>query len=124
MPPNQAPRQTSRGRTGRGRPVKSVKGAQHAWEGNNEVGKGEITIRDTTPPNELVFDLHMIKPFEGRNVATLRLGAADDFTKVTWMLDDTHTPVHKTMTLFVNLDHMIGNDFETGLVRLKSVAEK
>lgn len=102
----------------------SGKGAHYAWEGNKEVGKGEITIRDTTPPNKPVFDLHMIKPFEGRNVATFSLGAAGDSTKVTWMLDDTHTLVHKTMTLFVNLDQMIGKDFETGLVRLKSVAEK
>lgn len=102
----------------------SGKGAQYAWEGNKEVGKGEITISDTTPPNKLVFDLHMISPFEGRNVATISLTAAGESTKVTWALDDKHKLMHKTMTLFLNLDNMIGKDFETGLVKLKAIAEK
>jgi len=102
----------------------SGKGAHYAWEGNKDVGKGEISISDTTPPSKLVFDLHMIAPFEARHVATFSLAAAGDSTKVTWSLDDKHGLLHKTMTLFLNLDHMIGKDFEVGLARLKTVAEK
>jgi hypothetical protein len=32
--------------------------------------------------------------------------------------------MQKTIALFVNLDNLIGRDFEVGLARLKTVAEK
>jgi carbon monoxide dehydrogenase subunit G len=102
----------------------SGKGAHYAWTGNKKVGQGEITITDTTPPNQLVFDLHMIKPFEGRNVATFSLIESGDSTKVTWGLDDKHTLKLKVITLFLNLDQVIGKDFEVGLTRLKALVEK
>jgi uncharacterized protein YndB with AHSA1/START domain len=102
----------------------SGKGAHFAWEGNKEAGKGEITISDTIPPNKLMFDLHMIKPFEGRNVAAISLNALGDSTNVTWSLDDKHNLMLKTMSLFLNLDNTIGKDFNVGLTRLKAIAEK
>lgn len=102
----------------------SGKGARYAWEGNSDVGQGEITLADSTPPTKLVFDLHMMKPFEGRNVAAFSLAAAGDATQVTWSLDDKHNLFLKTLTLFMNMDSMIGKDFEAGLARLKAVVEK
>lgn len=102
----------------------SGKGAMYAWEGNKEVGRGEITITDTTPPKEIVMALHMIQPFEGRNHVVFSLDTKGDATTVTWMLEDKHTYFMKVMSLFLNLDRMIGGDFETGLARLKAVAEK
>jgi hypothetical protein len=102
----------------------SGKGAHYAWEGNKAVGKGEITITDTAPPNTLVLDLHMIKPFEARNVATFKINASGDATTVTWSIDDKHTLMLKTVSLFMDLDKTIGKDFEVGLARLKAIAEK
>jgi carbon monoxide dehydrogenase subunit G len=102
----------------------SGKGAHYAWVGNKDVGQGEITLVDTTPPNKLVFDLHMIKPFEGRNVAAFSLAPEAGATRVTWSLDDKHTLFLKTLTLFMNMDKMIGKDFEVGLARLKELSEK
>jgi hypothetical protein len=99
-------------------------GAHYAWEGNKQVGQGEISIRETLPPNLLVFDLHMIKPFEGRNVATFSLDPDGDATRVTWSLDDKHKLTHKIMSIFLNLDHMIGKDFAVGLDRLKALVEQ
>ena len=53
----------------------SGKGAVYVWEGNSEVGKGEISITDATPSSRIAFDLHMIKPFEARNVVVFTLKA-------------------------------------------------
>jgi len=102
----------------------SGKGAHYAWEGNKEVGQGEITITDTTPPSEIELELHMIKPFEGRNHVVFSITAAGDITTVTWMLEDQHTYFLKLLSMFINMDKMIGKDFETGLARLKTLAEK
>ena len=102
-------------------------GARYAWEGNKNVGQGEISIREAQPPHKLVFDLHMIKPFEGRNVAAFTLepqsGGNTTTTRVTWSLDDKHKLLHKTMSIFLNLDNMIGKDFAQGLVQLKTLVE-
>lgn len=102
----------------------SGKGAHYAWEGNKDVGQGEITITDTTPPREIDMELHMIKPFEGRNHVVFSIEAAGDSTKVTWALEDQHTYFLKILSMFINMDKMIGNDFEVGLAKLKAVAEK
>ncbi|MBU0621279.1 MAG: SRPBCC family protein [Gammaproteobacteria bacterium] len=100
------------------------KGAHYAWEGNKEVGQGEIAITDTTPPKEIEMELHMIKPFEGRNHVVFSIDAAGSGTQVTWVLEDQHTYFLKVLSMFINMDKMIGNDFETGLARLKVAAEK
>lgn len=102
----------------------SGKGAMYAWEGNKDVGRGEITITDTTPPKEIVMALHMIAPFEGRNHVVLSFDAKGDSTKVTWALEDQHTYLLKIISTFLNLDRMIGGDFEVGLAKLKAAAEK
>ena len=102
----------------------SGKGATYAWEGNKDVGKGDIAITESSPPARIAFDLHMIEPFEGRNHVVFALNAAGDSTNVTWSLDDTQAYFVRLMGVFVNMDKMIGKDFETGLARLKSVAEK
>lgn len=99
-------------------------GAHFAWVGDKRVGQGELTIRESRPPYRQVMDLHMIKPFEGRSVATLTLTPEAGATRVTWSLDDTHSLVLKVMTLFINMDTMIGTDFEVGLVRLKALVEQ
>lgn len=99
-------------------------GAGYDWAGNGQVGQGSIDIVQTTPPTLLVLDLHMIKPFEARNRVEFRLEAQAETTKVTWYMQGKSNLVAKVMGLFVNMDHMVGKDFETGLQRLKVLAEK
>lgn len=57
-------------------------GASYAWEGNGEVGKGEVSITESVPPSKVVFDLHMIKPLEGRNRVVFTLETNGDSTNV------------------------------------------
>jgi uncharacterized protein YndB with AHSA1/START domain len=102
----------------------SGKGATYAWEGNKDVGKGEIAITESEPNSRIAFDLHMITPFEGHNHVVFALKAAGDTTTVTWILEDHHSYFLKLMCVFINMDRMIGKDFETGLARLKTLAEK
>ena len=102
----------------------SGKGAAYAWEGNKDVGKGDIAITESIPASRITFDLHMIEPFEGRNVATFTLQPAGDSTRVTWSLDDKQKFMVKLIGIFMNMDKMIGKDFEAGLAKLKIVSEK
>lgn len=99
-------------------------GAAYAWEGNKEVGKGEISITSATPPNKIGLDLHMIEPFEGRNVVVFTLNTTGDATQVTWGMDGKQNFIVKVMGLFFSMNKMVGKDFEVGLAKLKTVAEK
>ncbi|MBA4382741.1 MAG: polyketide cyclase [Sideroxydans sp.] len=99
------------------------KGATYAWEGNSDVGQGDITITDANAPNKVVLDLHMIKPFEARNVVVFTIESAGESTRVTWGMDGTNNMISKVMGLFFNMDNMIGKDFEVGLAKMKTVTE-
>jgi len=100
------------------------KGATYAWEGNSDVGKGEIHITDTAMPNRIALDLHMIKPFEARNDVVFSLTPEGNGTKVVWAMDGKNNLVGKMMGVFMDMDKMVGGDFEKGLANLKRVAER
>jgi uncharacterized protein YndB with AHSA1/START domain len=102
----------------------SGKGATYAWEGNKEVGQGNITITDTATPNKVVLDLNFIRPFEGaHNLVVFTLDSSGDFTKVMWAMDGESHFMFKVMGLFIDMDNMIGKDFAAGLAKMKIVAE-
>ena len=100
------------------------KGAAYAWQGNSKVGEGRMEILDDPPPSKVVIKLDFIKPFEGHNTATFLLVPKGDVTDVTWTMDGPSPFVAKLMGVFMNMDKMIGNDFEAGLANLKAAAEK
>lgn len=100
------------------------KGATYAWEGNKDVGKGEIAITDSMVPGRVEFELHMIAPFEGRNRVVFTLRPQADGTQVMWAMDGNNSFPGKLIGLFMDMDKMIGKDFEAGLTKLKTVAEK
>jgi uncharacterized protein YndB with AHSA1/START domain len=100
------------------------KGAIYEWEGDKNVGSGRIEIADTAPPNKVSIKLDMIKPFAAHNQVEFRLEPRGDVTDVTWAMNG-HTPyLAKVMHVFIDVDRMVGQDFEAGLASLKSVAEK
>jgi hypothetical protein len=87
------------------------------------VGKGRLTITDTTPPSKITIALDMVKPFEAHNTVEFTLGANGDSTGVTWSLHGPQSYMMKVMSIFMDCDKMVGKDFETGLASLKTIAE-
>lgn len=100
------------------------KGAVYEWDGNNEVGKGRMEIVESTPPSKVGIELAFFRPFEAHNRAEFTLVPEGDGTKVTWTMSGPMPYVSKLMTLVFDMDKMIGKDFEAGLAKMKSVAEK
>lgn len=99
------------------------KGAVYQFEGNKEVGKGRLTITDTTPSSKVVMALDMDEPFEGHNTVEYTLAANGGSTDVTWAIHGPQPYIGKVMSLFMDCDKMIGKDFEAGLVNLKALSE-
>jgi hypothetical protein len=76
-----------------------------------------------TSPSRIAIRLDFSKPFEGHNVAEFTFEPKGASTNVTWAMHGPSSYLHKIMGLFLNLDRMIGNDFEAGLVNLRTLAE-
>jgi uncharacterized protein YndB with AHSA1/START domain len=102
----------------------SGKGAIYEWDGNNQVGKGRMEIIEATPPSKIVIKLDFMKPFEAHNTAEFTMQPAGDATNVTWAMHGPNLFVGKVMSIFIDMDDMIGKDFEAGLANLKTLAER
>jgi uncharacterized protein YndB with AHSA1/START domain len=102
----------------------SGKGAVYEWDGDKNVGQGRMEITDTSAPNKIVIKLDFIRPFEGHNVVTFSMEPRGDATNVTWDMQGPAPFMAKVMHVFINMDRMVGTDFEIGLANLKAVAEK
>jgi uncharacterized protein YndB with AHSA1/START domain len=98
-------------------------GAVYEWAGNSKVGKGKMAITEAVPPTALRINLDFLEPFEAHNVAEFTLAERDDSTTVNWAMLGNSPYMWKVMGLFMNMDRMIGKDFEKGLANLKTVAE-
>ena len=99
-------------------------GAIYEWTGDKNVGQGRMEIIDSTAPSTVVIKLDFYKPFEAHNRATFAMVTQGDGTEVSWTMDGPAQFIGKLMGLFINLDRMVGNDFETGLANLKRLTEK
>jgi carbon monoxide dehydrogenase subunit G len=104
-------------------PITAGKGATYAWEGDRNVGQGNMEMLESSPQKVLI-KLDFIKPFEAHNMAEFTLEPKGDATLVTWAIFGPSAYITKVMGLFFNMDTMIGKDFEAGLADLKAVAEK
>ena len=98
-------------------------GAVYAWSGNDKVGEGRMTLSETRPNELIVINLEFIKPFAANNTTEFVFKPEADKTQVTWNMSGKHNFISKAFSLFMNMDKMVGGDFEKGLAQLKSVAE-
>jgi hypothetical protein len=99
-------------------------GATYQWAGNKKVGEGRMTIVESRPPEWLNVRLEFLKPWKATNAAMFRLEPSGAGTKVTWSMDGERNFMMKAMSVFMNMDKMIGKDFEAGLAAMKVKVEE
>jgi carbon monoxide dehydrogenase subunit G len=97
-------------------------GAAFAFEGRKS-GKGSIEIVDSAPA-KVTMQLRMIEPMAGRNRVEFSLAPQGAHTQVTWAMDGASPYLTKLIGVFLDMDRMIGQDFEAGLADLKQRAER
>lgn len=101
----------------------SGQGAAYAWAGNSEAGEGKMTITQSHPTEHIAIDLEFIKPFASRNVTEFTFKPNGEKTDVTWTMTGKNNFVMKAFCLVMDMDKLIGGDFEKGLAQMKPVAE-
>jgi len=98
-------------------------GAVNSWVGNNQVGEGRMTIIDSHPSDLIRIKLEFFKPFANTATAEFTFKPEGGQTSATWSMQGQNTFMGKAFHLFMNMDKMIGGQFDKGLADLKAVAE-
>ncbi len=98
-------------------------GASYSWNGNEKVGNGSMTITEVRPGEWVAMDLKFITPWEAQNITTFALSPEGEGTKVVWTMSGTNDFMGKLMSLFMDMDAMVGPDFERGLAKLDTVSQ-
>ena len=99
-------------------------GAKYAWVGNKKVGEGNMEITASEASKRMQLDLHFLKPFQANNVTEFTLSPATGGTHVKWEMRGHKPFMMRVMSAFMDMDKMVGKDFEAGLASLKSIVEK
>ena len=99
------------------------KGATYEWSGDKNVGHGRMEILEAQP-EKVVIKLDFYTPFEAHNTAEFTLVGKGAETELTWAMHGPAPLMNKVMSTVMNLDKMVGSDFEVGLANLKALAEK
>ncbi len=98
-------------------------GAALEFAGNKDVGSGRLSITGHQPPDQVTMRLQMIKPFAADNVVQFTLVPRGESTDVTWAMEGRQPYFARVVSLFFDMDAMVGKDFAAGLATLKILAE-
>jgi polyketide cyclase/dehydrase/lipid transport protein len=98
-------------------------GATYSWIGNKKVGEGRMTLTESRPNEFVRITLQFIRPFAATNITEFTFRPEGGSTHVTWSMSGNSNFVHKAFGLFVNMDQLVGRDFEKGLAQMKIITE-
>jgi len=98
-------------------------GAIYRWAGNREVGEGSMTITESRPSDLVRIRLEFLKPFAGTSTAEFTFKPEGNHTAITWSMTGDNNFMAKAVHLLMNMDTMVGGNFEKGLAHMKSVVE-
>ena len=98
-------------------------GSSYEWSGNDKVGEGRMTIVEAKPGERLGVRLEFLKPFAATSSSEFEFVPKAGATQTTWTMVGHNELMAKAFSVFMDMDKMIGNDFDKGLSQLKAVAE-
>jgi hypothetical protein len=99
-------------------------GAVYAWEGDHNVSKGRMAIAEAVPPSRVTLALDFVRPMAAHNIVDFTLEPKGAATEVTWAMRGKVPFKAKIVHTLINVDRMVGEDFEAGLANLKRLAER
>jgi hypothetical protein len=98
-------------------------GAIYSWSGNEKAGQGTMTILDARPYESIHIQLEFQKPWPSKNNTTFTFEPVAEGVTVRWTMEGTNNFMGKAFSLFMDMDGMIGKDFEKGLAPIKTLTE-
>lgn len=100
-------------------------GSVYRWVGNREVGEGGMTITESRPGDLVRIKLEFLKPMAATHQAEFTFKPQQgEKTNVTWTMSGTNGFMGKMFCMFMDMDRLVGSDFEKGLAGMKAVVER
>jgi uncharacterized protein YndB with AHSA1/START domain len=99
-------------------------GHTYSWQGNDQVGKGMMTLTEVVPNQKVGIKLDFMEPMTSTSNTEITLKPGANGTAVSWAMTGNNNFVAKAFCLFMDMDKMVGGDFEKGLTQMKGIAEK
>jgi hypothetical protein len=98
-------------------------GAIYRWSGDNKVGEGRMTMTESRPVDRVGIKLEFMRPFKATNTAEFTFQPQGPGTLVTWSMSGQKNFMTKAVHLFMDMDKMLGGQFDKGLAQMKAVVE-
>jgi hypothetical protein len=98
-------------------------GSSMTWAGNSQVGEGTMTITESRPNDLVRMTLAFKKPFQSIGLVAFTFKVQGGQTDVSWSMNGKKNLITKAMGLLMDMDKMVGRDFESGLATLKALSE-
>ena len=93
------------------------------FEGNSDAGSGKLELLSLVPNQTVDIKLTMTKPFHAENLIQYSLTPEAQGTKFTWAMSGDGGFLGKLMTVVIDCEKMIGDQFNQGIANLKTVVE-
>jgi len=98
-------------------------GAIYSWDGNDDIGAGRMTLTRSISNERVAIRLEFSRPMAATNQVEFVFQASGDDPRGVWGMDGQNGFLGKLISLFLDMDRMVGGDFEAGLAALKDAAE-
>ena len=99
------------------------KGATIRWNGNDQVGEGNMVIVESRPAELVELEQTFVRPMAGSARIAYDFVPEPNGAQVTMRMSGKNGFLAKAICLVMNMDEMIGPKFDEALAGLKQVAE-
>lgn len=98
-------------------------GSVMEFKGNKDAGAGKLELVNLVPNQSVDIKLTMIEPIFAENLVQYKLTPEGDGTRFTWSMSGDGGFVGKLISVFMDCENMVEEQFSAGIVNLKNVIE-
>jgi uncharacterized protein YndB with AHSA1/START domain len=98
-------------------------GSSMAWDGNNDIGTGKMSIIESDANKRVKYRLDFQKPMTSTSTAEFTLQPEAAGTRVTWTMTGERPFMARVICTVMGVDRMVGSMFEQGLVNLGNITK-
>lgn len=99
-------------------------GSTMEFEGDSQSGSGKLELLKLVPNEMVDIKLTMLKPFHAENLVHYKLTPEGAGTRFTWSMEGDGGYMTKLMTVFMDTEKMVVDQFKTGISNLTKVVEE
>ena len=98
-------------------------GSGSKWDSPGQMGTGQAVVIESVANQVVKTQLTYTKPMEMSQLAEVLLTPNGEMTTVRWSVTGKNSFMGRLMCVFMNMDKMVGKEFEKGLSNLKRIVE-